>query len=433
MNNLTCCNSYKRSRKVLLILGVFLLIGLTGFAQAPGTGFRPLRDRVSPPVPGAGQITHVSNFREYTTVQLAQSTPRFFEMFPVPQPQLPVQTWDIRFTSTDFDGTPVTIHAQLFVPVLGGARGNMDNQLPLYVFASGTTGISNESAPSLEQPEVERWGWYRENMLAYASQGYIVIFPDYTGFHDPNRIQRYFSKLAEGYMMLDAIRAAFNFFSRPEARNLRLRPSQAVFTAGYSQGGHAAMAAADLRPYYAPEVPLTGVITYGSTNDVEALMREGVAYTPLILYAYREMYGPELVRIEDVLQARWLPNFDREAQFRLPQFQAHFGFQQAPVFTPAFRNALNNRTMRRDFPSLYYLMAENHTGHTGHGLPALVIQGSLDFIVTDATQTIFVERLRELGSEVDFRIFPGVSHRYTRHAGFQPSLDWMAEQIRRMQ
>jgi acetyl esterase/lipase len=152
-----------------------------------------------------------------------------------------------------------------------------------------------------------------------------------------------------------------------------------------------------------------------------------VAYGPLILYSYREIYGEDAIDIGRYLLPRWIENFEIEAQGRLPEFQATYGFSQERVFTPEFRDALNNRTVERDFPELYALMAENHTGHSGHGLPSLIIQGGRDFIVTTATQAIFVNRLRELGSQVRFLVYPNATHRYTRHAGFRATVWWMNE------
>ena len=189
------------------------------------------------------------------------------------------------------------------------------------------------------------------------------------------------------------------------------------------------MAAADLRPYYAPDLPLSGIITYGSTNDVEALMREGVAYAPLILNSYREMYGSSLINIAEYLLPKWLEDFDTQSIRCINEFQALYGFDASAVYTPRFLASLNNGTLSRDFPALATLTAENHTGLSGHGLPALVIQGSLDFIVTDATQTRFVKALRAKGSQTRFLIYPNVTHRFTRHAGFNASLAWMQEQI----
>ena len=92
-------------------------------------------------------------------------------------------------------------------------------------------------------------------------------------------------------MLLDAVRATYAFFeafgTNADVNPSNVKPSGAVFTAGYSQGGHAAFAAADLRPSYAPELPLTGMIGYGATTNVERLLREGPYYAPYIVQSYR--------------------------------------------------------------------------------------------------------------------------------------------------
>jgi acetyl esterase/lipase len=58
-------------------------------------------------------------------------------------------------------------------------------------------------------------------------------------------------------------------------------------------------------------------------------------------------------------------------------------------------------------------------------LPALILQGGADFIVTPATQQLFVDALRAAGSAVRYRVFPGVPHKGTRQAGFMESIEWM--------
>ncbi|HPE87984.1 MAG TPA: alpha/beta fold hydrolase [Spirochaetia bacterium] len=373
------------------------------------------------PVQAAGgalaSIEYVGSFERDS---IRESIPKFFESYRAPEAVYAVAKYVASFGSLDFDGSPVTVKAQLYVPVTDDG-----SERPVYVFASGTTGIGDACAPSLETPDTKRWGWYEQNMLAYATLGYIVVFPDYTGFNDPDRPQRYFSKLAEGRMMLDAIRAVFDAFPLRESRAV---PSAAVFTAGYSQGGHAAMAAADLRPEYAPELPLAGVVTYGSTNDVEALVREGVAYAPLIFYSYLSMYGPELVRPGDYLREKWVPTLAADAgEMPVDEFQKYYGFDYKPLYRPEFAAALYGGRLADEYPELSRLLADNHTGLSGHGAPALVIQGDADFIATTATQTRFVVALREKGSRVKFFVYPKVSHRYTRMAGFDASVAWMDE------
>jgi pimeloyl-ACP methyl ester carboxylesterase len=372
-----------------------------------------------------GTVTSITFGQQYTAADISQAVTQFFGSYTYAGSRFAVQAFSITFTSKDYDGTPVAIHAQVFVPSVKEPA-----QLPVYVFASGTTGIGDLCAPSLEQPTKRRWGWYRENMLAYASRGYLVIFPDYTGFNDASRPQRYFSKKAEGYMLLDAIRAMFNFFNQREVTELAVRPARAVFVGGYSQGGHAAFAAADLHAEYAPEVPLTGVITYGGTTDVEALLREGAAYGPLVLYYYMMMYGQGQVNPADFLLPQWLPTFESDAStMSVDVFQHHFGFDASRLYTPKFLTALKQGTLAATFPALSQLLADNRTGYGGHKLPALVIQGGDDFIVTTKTQTQFVTHLQELGSEVQYRILPHVTHRDTRAAGFAASVSWMQARL----
>ncbi len=407
----TTMNSARR----LAALGLLAAAQLAA-AQSPAAPATPAL------AASGGTILSVEAQYDSGTADLARSIPRFFESYKAPAPRWPVRKYLVTFSSLDFDGSPVTIKAQFFVPLIDG-----EAELPVYVFASGTTGVGDECAPSLERPETRRWGWYEQNMLAYATLGHIVMFPDYTGFNDPARPQRYFSKLAEGRMMLDAIRATLAFFPRD---GLKARPSAAVFTAGYSQGGHAAMAAADLRPEYAPGVPLAGVITYGSTNDVEALVREGPAYAPLIFYSYLSMYGSDRIRPADYLLPKWMPSFEADAStMAVDEFQVHYGFDWKKLYRPEFAASLYAGRLKQDYPGLAAALAENHTGLSGHGVPALVIQGGDDFIVTNPSQGKFVYALRNAGSAVQYEVYDGVSHRYTRMAGFHESLAWMAARV----
>lgn len=342
-----------------------------------------------------------------------------FEWFGVPAAHYDVATYRVVYRSSDFDGSPADIVAQLFVPVLA-----VPAERPVYVFGSGTTGIADHCAPSLEQPEVRRWGHYRTNMLAYAAKGFIVIFPDYLGFHDATRPQRYFSKLAEGHTMLDGIRAVYRFFEQ-HGEGYLVTPSDKVFTAGYSQGGHAALAAADLRPHYAPEVPLSGVIGYGQTNNVTTLLKEGPYYAPYIFYTYAQMYGPEIDPAA-YLQDRWAATLAQDVnRLCVDQFQVYYPFDGRQLYRPEFYDALYGGRLAEAFPSLHARLEENLSGLSGHGLPVLVIQGNQDIIITTPSQTAYVRALCAAGSPVEYYRLDGVRHRHTRPAGFAATVAFM--------
>ena len=337
---------------------------------------------------------------------------------PPPTLRFSVDTYWLLYRSTDYDGSAADIQALLFVP-----RYVEPESRPVLVFGSGTTGIADGCAASREVPELRRWGHYRANMLAYASAGFITVFPDYLGFNDPDRPQRYFSHPAEAHALLDAARAVQAFFA---AYPQTVRPSGAVFAAGYSQGGHAAFAAADLRPGYAPEVRLRGIIGFAATTNVTALLREGAYYAPHVLYSYSAMYGRQRIDPGEYLQERWARTLEADVNSMcVDEFQKYYPFDGSKLYRPEFYEALHAGRLVKEYPALASVLEANQSGLSGHGLPALVVQGDADTIVTAATQGLFVDELRRAGSEVRFLVLKGVSHRQTRPAGFQASIEWM--------
>jgi pimeloyl-ACP methyl ester carboxylesterase len=361
-------------------------------------------------------------FREqFSLLRIDELARPLFEGLELPNLRFPVDTFELQYRSSDFDGSPAVIRARLFVP-----RFAEPENRPLLVFGSGTTGIADTCAPSLERPELRRWGHYQGNMLAYAACGFITVFPDYLGFNDPGRPQRYFSRAAEAHVLLDAARAVQAFFAVfPQ----KARPSGVVFAAGYSQGGHAAFAAADLRASYAPEVPLRGIIGFAATTDVTALLREGTSYASFVLYSYSRMYGQERVEPAQYLQERWARTLEADAGgMCVDEFQKYYPLDGRKLYRPEFFEALHGDRLGEQYPSLAAALAENRSGLSGHGLPALVVQGEADTIVTTATQARFVEELEGAGSQVRFLVLKGVTHRLTRPAGFRASVEWMEAQ-----
>jgi acetyl esterase/lipase len=353
-----------------------------------------------------------------TALQIDEGGLPLFETRPIPRMKYTVDLYRLRYLSTDFDGTPATITAQLFIP----RRASGEPCLVL-VFGSGTTGISDACAPSRENPAAHPWGYYKENMLAYAGLGYITVFPDYIGFEDPARPQRYFSKLAEAHVMLDAARAVPAFLSE-DTTGARAAPK--VFVAGYSQGGHAAFAAADLWASYAPEVPLAGVMGFGATCDVAALLKDGPEFASYIIYTYSVMYGTSQVDPAELLQERWARSLAVDVErMCVDQFQFYYPSDGAKLYTPYFHQALYGDRLPETFPAVAARLAENSSGLSGHGLPAIVFQGTEDHVIRTPSQDRFVEALRQAGSPVRYVLLNGSGHKQVRTDGFAASVAWM--------
>lgn len=329
-----------------------------------------------------------------------------------------VESFRIGYISTGVDGEPVEVAAQLFVPALPRPA-----ERPLYVFGSGTTGLAEACAPTRESLYPHTLGEYRAYLLAYAGRGFTTIIPDYLGFNDPERLQSYFNAEAEAHVLLDAVRAVEEFFAgrgdSPEA-------ARSVFLGGYSQGGHAAFAAADSRSSYAPELELAGILGFGATTDVESLLREGPFYAPYIALSYSQDFGRSRFDPAKMLDPRWLPGLERIAgEMCVDQVQLHYPFDGDLVYSREFAASLYGHRLEQDFPSIARVLSANRTGLSGHRVPALVAQGEHDVIVWTPTQNRFVRELCEAGSPVLYLNYPKVRHRETRPVAFEESIAWM--------
>jgi acetyl esterase/lipase len=365
-----------------------------------------------------GLVLSVEPLGSWTALQIDEGGLPLFETRPIPRMKYDVDLYRLRYRSADFDGSPATITAQLFVPRLPAGQPG-----PVLVFGSGTTGIADACAPSLENPASHPWGYYKENMLAYAGLGFITVFPDYLGFDDPSRPQRYFSKLAEAHVMLDAARAVLGFLSESVAST---RPAPKVFVAGYSQGGHAAFAAADLRGSYAPEVPLAGVMGFGATCDVTTLLKEGPAYASYIIYTYSVMYGRAEVDPAMLLQEKWARKLAVDAErMCVDEFQLYYPSDGAILYSPDFYRALHENRLPEAFPALAARLEQNASGLGGHRLPAILFQGTDDTVIRTASQDRFVAALRQAGSPVRYVLLGGSRHKQVRTDGFAASVEWM--------
>ena len=382
-----------------------------------------------PPTPTPDPRGNVLERRPPTTYQpnqINQIMPRLYQGGTLVPARLPVDQHFIRYVSTEPNGERVEILAQLFIPKVDAAT-----QMTVLVYGTGTTGLGDQCAPSLEQPTVRNWGDYQAHLLSYATQGYITIMADYAGFNDTARLQRYFIAESEARVLLDATRAVYKFFQDAPAGSLGTGavPSKNVFYAGYSQGGHAAFAVRDAHTRYAPEVPVTGVIGHGGSMDLIGLLKDSPSFAPMLLYSLADHYGPSGptgVDVSKLLAARWLPSLTLDMTTKCIDVMAgYYTNNHATVYNPAFNAALMGNRLAAEFPSVYEALERNSTGQAATTIPALVLQGSGDPIVTQRTQDAFVARLCAAGQHVNYMLYPGVHHYQTRQVGFRDTLSWM--------
>lgn len=336
-----------------------------------------------------------------------------------PAAQYAVDIYVMRYQSLYPDDTVAPITAQLFVP-----RPEDAGPRPLYVFAPGTTGLVDACRPSREHIAGIHWGLYRQHLLAFAGQGVIGLLPDYTGFGDPEQIQPLFHARSHGRMMLDGVRTVDEFLKH-EAPDLTVLPG--AFLAGFSQGGHAAFAAADLRKAYAAEVTLAGIIAYGPTTDLQTLFREFPVVAPMVVHVFSRLYGIDAFDPRRILKPQWLEQLERHVTRQcIGAMQSFYPWSAFDLFRPDFYEALMDDRLEDQFPAIHAILQRNSSGLSRHGVPALILQGGDDIVISAQSQRRFVERLRAAGSRVDFRLYEESRHD-TRQQSFTEVLRWIGD------
>ncbi len=323
-------------------------------------------------------------------------------------------------TSTEL-GEPIPGQADLFVP-----RVEAEIQFPVFGYAPGTTGLGDGCAPSQEYNLGRQWGSYRTHMLSYAAQGFIGILPDGMSYTDPDRPHEYFIAELEAHMLLDAARAVYRFLEEAPATT-NARPLDALFFAGYSNGGHTAFAAKDFAADYAPELPLRGVISHGATTNVEVLLRESPIFTPYLIYAYRHFFGAAVISPEQVFLDEWLPTFDQDALTKcVDDIFVYYSSDPQGMYRPEFRAALLDNRLANQYPLFKAVLDANYAGtFGGFEIPVAFFQGTGDYVVTPESQTSFAMRLCEQGQPVTYVSLPAVEHVYTRQVSFKATIAWM--------
>lgn len=181
----------------------------------------------------------------------------------------------IMYSSTDGDGNPVAVTGTVFVPK---TQYTGASKRPLISYAPGTQGLGDRCAPSRQ---MESFVEYEGIGVARAvGRGYAVGLTDYQGLGTPGT-HTYIAREPQGRATLDMARAAKNL------QGSGLDDQTPIGLMGYSQGGGAAAAAAELASSYAPELNIKGSALGAPTADLAKIGAniDGTTYTLFALFA----------------------------------------------------------------------------------------------------------------------------------------------------
>ncbi|MFI8192354.1 lipase family protein [Streptomyces sp. NPDC085946] len=182
---------------------------------------------------------------------------------------LPGRATRLMYRSTDAAGRPVAVTGAYLEPAAAWRSGG---PRPLVAVAPGTMGQGDQCAASLGLQHPLRItartvsvGY--ENLAVYRllARGIAVVITDYGGLGTTDRLHTYVNRVDEAHAVLDAVRAARSL------RGASVTAASPVGLFGYSQGGGATAAAAELQPSYAPDVTLAGTYSGAPPADLAAV------------------------------------------------------------------------------------------------------------------------------------------------------------------
>ncbi|TCJ96672.1 lipase family protein [Nocardia alba] len=390
-----------RVAAIMAMAGVMAATGVvvqTGTASADPVGaFYTPPDRI-PQEPGA----------------IVKTEPMNLFMTP-PTPQgWPGKAQRVMYTSRLQDGSPVAVSGTYLEPtgpwqgagprptvVIGpGTSGQADRCAMSIAFSTGLTVFTEQLGLSANQE--------LPSSVVWSSLGARVLVTDYIGLGTPG-IHTYANRIESGHAILDGVRAANNLGG--------VGPETPVVLWGYSQGGGATAAAAEMQSNYAPELNIKGTWAGGPVADLAAILEkiDGALIGGAIGFAVNGMLAryPELQRAVDrVTSPAGRAMLDTLSDSCIADVILHHPFLKTETLTNDGRPLSAHLA---ELPEALPVLAELRIGNSKPTSPVLITSGRNDDTVPYGQARRLAEDWCGQGATVTFRtnelppILPGTT------------------------
>lgn len=134
---------------------------------------------------------------------------------------------------------------------------------PIVVWAHGTTGVADACAPS----RIPLNTYVKEMIDGFLASGYVVVAPDYEGLGEPtaDQLHPFLNVKSEAFSITDAVVATRNY--------LGAKVSNQWMTVGHSQGGHAALGAAQYQSR--AQLDYKGTVAVAPASNLSFILNAG--------------------------------------------------------------------------------------------------------------------------------------------------------------
>ena len=374
----------RRNRASRLAVTVVAAAGLlTGTAYAAGAGAGPAGEHHPHANPGhlrAGQLLTAVPLTGAAALPSASRTSL------------------ITYVSDDAQGRPIVVSGTVAVPASRPPRGGW----PVISWAHGTSGYSDVCAPSNDSPDGLDHDYFAvidPTLDAWVARGYAVVQTDYEGLGTPGP-HPYLNGVSEANTVTDIVRAA---------RRLNRNVGRNWVVMGHSQGGQAALFAAQIGGRRAPELHLRGAVPiapggtfvaqtvpYIQSNQPGAAAAE--AFLPLILLGAQA--ADPAINADALVSDAFRPALTAARTGCLAQLRAVPTIDPTTVFRAG-----------ADLGPLTSYLAQQDPRMADPKVPTFIAQGSADQLVSPAGTAALVQTLCGKGARIDYQVYAGQDHR----------------------
>ena len=322
--------------------------------------------------------------------------------------------WRVLYHSRDLNGRDIGVSGIVIAPDRPAPAGGW----PIVSWSHPTTGATGRCAPSEGLDPFALVAGSHELVRA----GYVVAATDYSGM-GADGPPSYLIGITEGNNVLDAARAARHVASAHAGADLLLW--------GHSQGGQAALFAAEQAPRYAPELRLHGVAAAAPAAELGRLLadhRDDVSGVTIGSYAF------------DAIQKVYRPT---DPAVRLDALLTPVGVSVVPKIAPKCLLTETKELHRIARPAVgnFYavdpsttppwreILEQNTPGDQPISVPILVTQGDADKLVLPATTANFVARLCRAGEHVTYHTYPHIDHGLVGERSVPLLIPWLRDTL----
>jgi pimeloyl-ACP methyl ester carboxylesterase len=319
------------------------------------------------------------------------------------------------YRSKSVDGDVVAVSGSLTLPRGRKPRGGW----PVVTYAPGTVGIADACAPTRGYDADQLVSYAYPLLRRFLKAGYAVVRTDYEGLGTPG-LHPFLVGRSEGRSVLDAVRAA---------RQLDPRLSRRFVIAGHSQGGHAALFAADLAPRWVPDLRLRGTVALAPASHLglqfeltRSLSNPGGGLGSFVALGLRaaDVVAPQL-KVPQLLTDRARGLYPQTLRRCYDRLQMADSFGGVPL----------NEFLRGDValdPLFDVISAQDPERLTLKGR-VRVLQGTADGTVLANFTTQLVEDYRERDTKVAYTTYDGVSHAGVIEAAGADATRWIRRRL----